>query len=50
MMDDAPVLGRPEGVEDEDGQGQEEADGHRTDRRKRQQWILQAATGEPPEP
>ena len=48
-MDDPSVPGRPEGVDDKHGQGQEEADRHREDRRKRQQRILETATAEMPE-
>ena len=49
-MDDPSVFGRPEGVYDEDGKGQEEADRHREDRRKWQQGILEAAMAQSGEP
>ena len=50
LMDDPSVFGRPEGVYDEDGKGQEEADRHREDRRKWQQGILEAAMAQSGEP
>jgi hypothetical protein len=43
-MDDPPVPGRPEGIDDEHGERQEEADRHGENRRQGKERILQAAT------
>ena len=48
-MDDPSVLGRPEGIDDEHGERQEEADRHREHRRQGKQRILEAAMAETPE-